>query len=112
MSTNYQQPTSPEMRPEYAARFMTVKYARYGLHKALLSNQEFAQRLAGSQIVKEEIKVFKTNDYTEKLLVVEQQPVVVEEMPNNVAYFESSDKEYRTLAANNLVDKAFENEAA
>ena len=103
MSTNYQQPTSPEMPREHMARFMTVKYARYGLHKILLSNPEFVQRLAGVQIVRQEMKAPEVIDYT-----IHSQPAVDLESVSEDVSLEGFEQHKRLLQAEQLLKSAFD----
>ena len=102
MSTNYLQPMSPEMPREHMARFVTVKYARYGLQKTLLSNPEFVQRLAGAQIVKQEMKVPTVIDYT-----VQAQPAVSLESVSNDVSLEGYEQHKRLLQAEQMLRSAF-----
>lgn len=103
MSTNYQQSMSPEMHPEHAARFMTVKYARYGLHKSLLSMPKFAQYLAGVQVVSEQMKVPEVIDYT-----VQSQPSAVLGSVSSDVSLEGFEQHKRLLQAEQALKSALE----
>lgn len=105
MSTNFQQPTSPEMRPEIAARFMTVKYARYGLQKSLLTMPKFAQFLAGAKVVNEEMKVPEVIDYT----IHNQDSIDLESVSSDVS-LEGFEQHKRLLQAEQALKVALDTE--